>query len=291
MKSPRRTIKGSGRQLFASLAVALIALIFGFALLYGGSYNVSALEQHTQPVYNILQFAMARSTAVRAALVDVPNLDEVNALAGLALYAEHCQQCHGAPGIGPEAFSLGMMPAPTAIASIARKRSAAEIFWMTANGIKMTGMPAWRYRMSDQEIWQVVAFIDRVVPNVMVPEYLALRERAAENFGPMQADGTFEPDPDTNLLEYGRMALQEYNCATCHDIPGVTAADNHVGPPLGGINERSFIAGVLANTDENLARFIRFPREVDPKTAMPNLGVSQQHARWMVYYFRSLEEG
>jgi mono/diheme cytochrome c family protein len=280
----------SGRHLFVSLAVAGTALLFGVALIYSGFYNVSALAQHTQPVYNILDTVLVRSIAMRSRSVEVPDLEQMDSLAGLALYAEHCQQCHGSPGIAPDAFSLGMMPSPTAIASIARKRSAREIFWASKNGVKMSGMPAWRYRMSDQELWQVVAFITRVVPNVTVPEYSALRERAAEKFGSLQATGTFVPDPDASLIEYGRVALQEYNCASCHEIPGVTAAKNHVGPPLDGVSGRSFIAGVLANTDENLVRFIRFPREVDPKTMMPNMGVSEQHAQWMVYYFRSLED-
>ncbi|MCW8193913.1 c-type cytochrome [Proteobacteria bacterium 005FR1] len=282
-------VRPAKRTLAVIAALGFAALLFGYGLLYSGWYNVSALEQHLRPVYKVLQYAMTRAVAVRSDRVEVPDLESVDALAGLALYERHCRECHGAPGVGPDSFALGMMPAPTALASFAFERSPAEIFWLTENGIKMSGMPAWRYRMDDREIWQVVAFIKQV-PHLTTPEYLALRERAAERFGSLEAAGAFEPDPDRNLVEYGRVALQQYNCGSCHEIPGVIAADSQVGPPLGGVTGRSFIAGVLANTDENLIRWIRFPREVDPKTTMPNLNVSQLHAQWMVYYLRSLEE-
>lgn len=263
-----------------------------FALfLYFGVYNVSALEQHTAPVYRLLQFAMVRSMAARSdtEVPDLQTLDWQNN--GIYLYEEHCQQCHGAPGVGPESFSLGMVPAPTAVASIARKRKPAEIFWVTRHGIKMSGMPAWRYRLTDQQIWQVVAFVNQI-PDLTVSEYLALRNQLDVDTDQLEANAAelHEISRDTDLVERGRTALQQYNCSSCHRIPGVVSAQNDVGPPLGDITRRSFIAGILKYSDENLIGWIRFPSEVDPKSAMPNLGVTETHAREMVAYFRSLQE-
>src|SRR5690606_18814216 len=83
-----------------------------------------------------------------------------------------------------------------------------------------------------------------------------------------------QPRSDREWIRRGRMALQQYNCSSCHDIAGVTAATNHVGPPITHITRRSFIAGLLPMTDENLAYWIRFPDKVDPKTTMPDLGVT-----------------
>jgi mono/diheme cytochrome c family protein len=291
MKFPRKGgwVSVSGRQIATLLGLGLVVVVFAFALLNQGAYNITALKQHTQLIYNVLGYAMMRSLETRSRDIELPDLEEVNVLAGIALYEEHCMRCHGAPGIGPDSFSLGMVPAPTAIASIARKRDAKEIYWAIENGIKMTGMPAWRYRMSDEQMWQLVAFVIKVT-ELSVPEYTDLRERALAVYGTPEGSGHFEMDPESSPIEYGRVALQQYNCAACHQIPGVTSADNHVGPPLAGVAKRAFIAGVLANTDENLIRFIRFPQEVDPKSAMPNLGVSEFHARLMVLYLRSLEE-
>jgi cytochrome c1 len=51
-----------------------------------------------------------------------------------------------------------------------------------------------------------------------------------------------------------------------------------VGPPLTGIRNRVYVAGMLANTPENLARWIHDPKSVNNRTAMPNLGVTKEDA-------------
>ena len=88
--------------------------------------------------------------------------------------------------------------------------------------------------------------------------------------------------------ESGRLLLRQYGCITCHDISGVAGAKGNVGPPLNGIRNRVYLAGVLTNTPQNMARWIRTPQELAPGTAMPNLQVTEQHAQDMVaYLYRS----
>lgn len=89
--------------------------------------------------------------------------------------------------------------------------------------------------------------------------------------------------------ENGRLLLRQFSCGACHRIPGVAAAEGKVGPPLDGIARRVYIAGVLPNTPQNMAAFIRFPQHADPRTAMPNMGVGAAHARDMVAYLSRLE--
>lgn len=88
--------------------------------------------------------------------------------------------------------------------------------------------------------------------------------------------------------ENGKLLLRQFACGSCHEIPGVVAARGKVGPPLGGIARRVYIAGVLPNTPERMAQFIRAPQSADPRTAMPDLGVTEEHARDMVAYLYSL---
>jgi cytochrome c2 len=89
--------------------------------------------------------------------------------------------------------------------------------------------------------------------------------------------------------ENGRLLLRQFACGSCHEIPGVAAAKGRVGPPLGGVARRVYLAGVLPNTPENMAAFIRAPHKADPRTAMPDLGVSEPHARDMVAYLYTLK--
>ena len=88
--------------------------------------------------------------------------------------------------------------------------------------------------------------------------------------------------------ENGRLLLRQFGCGGCHTIPGVAAAQGRVGPPLEGISRRVYLAGALPNTPENMLGFIRTPQSVDPRTAMPDLGVSDAHGRDMVAYLYTL---
>jgi cytochrome c len=82
--------------------------------------------------------------------------------------------------------------------------------------------------------------------------------------------------------------MRKYGCQSCHTVPGVVGANGLVGPPLAGIASRSYIAGVLPNAPDNMLRWIRDPKAVDPLTAMPNTGVTESDARHIVAYLYTL---
>ncbi len=88
--------------------------------------------------------------------------------------------------------------------------------------------------------------------------------------------------------ERGERVIREKNCGSCHTIPGVRGAEGLVGPPLMFFARRTYIAGELPNTPENLVRWVRGPQTVEPNTAMPNLGLSEQQARDVVAYLYTL---
>jgi cytochrome c2 len=103
--------------------------------------------------------------------------------------------------------------------------------------------------------------------------------------------GCGEPPPPAVAgdPENGKLLLRQFACGSCHAIPGVAAANGKVGPPLGGVAGRVYLAGVLPNTPETMAAFIREPQKADPKTAMPDMGVAEAHARDMVAYLYTLK--
>jgi cytochrome c len=77
----------------------------------------------------------------------------------------------------------------------------------------------------------------------------------------------------------GRQLIQHFGCGSCHSIPGVPGATATVAPSLEKVKSRQFLAGRLSNTPENLQKWIRKPRSVDPKTAMPDVGLDEAQAR------------
>jgi cytochrome c1 len=53
-------------------------------------------------------------------------------------------------------------------------------------------------------------------------------------------------------------------------------------------SDRTFIAGEVPNTTENLIKWVRSPQSIEPNTAMPNLGLSEQEARDVAAYLYTL---
>jgi cytochrome c1 len=62
-------------------------------------------------------------------------------------------------------------------------------------------------------------------------------------------------------------------------VAHVRQALGRVGPSLDGIALRAMIAGKLANSPDNLRRWIRDPQAVTPGTDMPDLSVGDGDAR------------
>jgi len=82
----------------------------------------------------------------------------------------------------------------------------------------------------------------------------------------------------------GPAAIAHYGCGGCHTIHGITGAHGLVGPPLGGVGQRVYIAGQQRNSPDNLVSWIRYPRHVAPHTAMPEMGVTERDARDIAAY-------
>jgi cytochrome c2 len=98
-----------------------------------------------------------------------------------------------------------------------------------------------------------------------------------------------QPPPASGDAERGRLLLRQFPCRHCHTIPGVANARGKVGPPLDRLSQRVYLAGTLPNTRDNLVRWILAPQDVKPGSAMPDLGVTELHARDMAAYLYTLE--
>ena len=159
----------------SAAAIGVIAIV-GFA--YSGIYDVSAGSSHSSMVNWLLSTTSHASIARRAKDIEVPNLsDDAMARAGVNDFNGMCAGCHGAPGRDPEAMGQGLNPPPPDLAESAAEMSPAELFWVTKNGIKMTGMPEWGATHDDDAIWPVVALMTRL-PELNAGQYQELIDSA-----------------------------------------------------------------------------------------------------------------
>jgi cytochrome c1 len=275
--APARSTHFRKRALAVVAALLLAAAAAGLTI-YSGVYDVSAMRQHTGPVYWVLEATMRQAVRRRAADITPPPLSDPQLVRrGFLLHRESCVQCHGAPGVTPDDAGKGLLPQPNNLAQAALEWSAAEIYWVTQNGLKMTGMPAWGMRYPEADLWAIVAFV-KYLPTMTAAEYAAMARAAPRGATPEW------PAAGAGDAGKGLLALQQYACTTCHHIPGMVGSVAWVGPPLDGIAGRTYLAGRLPNSRENLVRWIRDPKAISPATLMPDLGVTEQHARDMAAY-------
>jgi len=99
--------------------------------------------------------------------------------------------------------------------------------------------------------------------------------------------GTVSPVPGGDS-QRGAESVSRYGCGSCHTIGGIAGAHGLVGPPLTGLRNRMYIAGMLPNDAENLVHWIRHPKQVNAGTAMPELGVTAADAADIAAYIYSI---
>jgi mono/diheme cytochrome c family protein len=268
---------------YGFLATCACALAGGLAFMYSGIYNVATASQHTRVVYWTLEQGKRASVRTHATGIVAPTFDEAMLRKGAQCFHVNCVQCHGGPGQAPADFAGGLLPGAKSLVQTARELPIEQVYWITRNGIRLTAMPAWEFRLADSELWAVAAFVHRELPRLDVEQY---RERvAAASADQCQGPGGGAP-PDA---ERGLTAMNQYGCQNCHIIPGITGPAIHVGPSLEQFARRPLIAGTYPNTPENVVRWLREPQSVRPRTLMPDLGVTQQHALDMHAYLATLE--
>jgi mono/diheme cytochrome c family protein len=83
--------------------------------------------------------------------------DEKNYLSGVGVYKKNCVVCHGLPGEPKSFIAEGMYPRPPQLFQGVGVTDdpASETYWKVENGIRLTGMPGFKGRLSETEIWQV----------------------------------------------------------------------------------------------------------------------------------------
>jgi mono/diheme cytochrome c family protein len=162
-----------------------IVVAGGVAFALSGAYNVAATAPHTAPVRWLLEETMDRSVEARSGAIEVPPLEDPKMIrTGYEHYRENCEVCHAAPGAPVSEIATGLEPPPPNLTEADddedEEPSPAELFWVTKNGIKMTGMPAWGPTHDDDEIWAIVVFL-RKLPGMTPQEYAALGREAGND--------------------------------------------------------------------------------------------------------------
>jgi mono/diheme cytochrome c family protein len=158
--------------------VLLVVVLAALGFIHSGIYDVAAGTPDTGLIQWALETTQSRAVQRRAEQVKAPPLDDPDLIrTGLIEYHEMCVVCHGAPGVPISPTGQGLNPSPPLLADESAEEDAGELFWVTKNGIKMTGMPAFGVTHSDEELWAIVAFLKRM-GDLSPEEYQKMVEEA-----------------------------------------------------------------------------------------------------------------
>ena len=185
------------------IVLAFLGGLAGGATVAFGLYNVSAAVPHLPPVRWALHTTFRQAVKLRApAASDVPAdlMDPARVELGARHFDAACAMCHAAPGRERTATVWRMRPEPPHVTEAVAHWEPRHLHWILAEGVKMSGMPAWPSPRAD-EPWSTVGFLEAVRGMMDAEGYAALTAP------PEVAEGAF---PETFAY-----------CAGCHGTDGV----------------------------------------------------------------------
>lgn len=153
------------------LLAVLIALFGGYLLVRSGYIPANA-----DAAPGRIETWMARTSLHATLRREAPKEDNPVALTdanlgeGLRLFAENCAVCHGGARDAPSPIAKGLYQKPPQLARDGVEDDPDGVsFWKIKHGIRLTGMPSFRYTLTDRQIWTLVLFVkhmDQLPPAV-----------------------------------------------------------------------------------------------------------------------------
>ena len=139
--------------------IAGVAAVCGCVFLYFRfGFAPVAVSSQPMPFETYLAQTGLRSVTNRAGAVPSPvPAAESNLMTGANTYRNACAECHGLPNMARTSVQQNMFPSPPSLLSGkgVTDDPVGRTHWVVANGIRMTGMPAFQNLYSDEELWDV----------------------------------------------------------------------------------------------------------------------------------------
>jgi mono/diheme cytochrome c family protein len=133
--------------------------------LLGALFSGCTADKHPSPEEtNLANAAKDVAIPLEAGKMQNPLPDSAEVVSqGQEVFLGACAQCHGADGRGDTDLGRSMAPPAMDLSSAhVQHWSDAELFWIVQNGVRLTGMPAWKSSISENDTWKLALFIHSI---------------------------------------------------------------------------------------------------------------------------------
>ncbi len=153
------------------IIVTLIVIAIAVYIYFGTGMAPVATAANAMPFEKRLASMALHARVKKEMPTQVPiQADEANLTEGAHIYIEHCSVCHGLPGKPQNPIGAGEFPKPPHLfkGHGVTDDPPGETYWKVANGIRLTGMPAFNKHLSETELWQVSLLLatEKLPPSV-----------------------------------------------------------------------------------------------------------------------------
>jgi thiosulfate dehydrogenase len=158
------------RFLSGFIAVIAIVVLAGFLWL-----RLGFMDARADAPENVMERAVAMPALDASVRRHAPQLQnpvattDDNLEAGMKVYQNHCAGCHGDIHQPRAALGDSLYPRAPQFLEDAPDMPEYQNFYIIQHGIRLSGMPASRNSLKEEEIWQVTTFLshmDKLPPQV-----------------------------------------------------------------------------------------------------------------------------
>ena len=152
------------RSFLLGVIVTILCIVLGgYFVMKQGYVDFSADQRPSSTETHFAMAAVDASTDRHAGNQKNPlQSSEETLVGGSILYRDHCAGCHGTPSNPDSQFGHSFNPPVPQFFKEGSDMADNQSFYIIQHGVRWSGMPSWNRTLSENEIWQIVAFLGHI---------------------------------------------------------------------------------------------------------------------------------
>jgi mono/diheme cytochrome c family protein len=181
----------------------LVVLLGGYCYVRGGF-----VDPRADTAVGLLEKKMAMPSLDAALDRHAPEAQnpiqptDANLTAGMTIYQTNCASCHGDIHHPRSVLADALYPRAPQFVDDAPDMPENQNFYIVQHGVRLSGMPAWKQALTEQEMWQVTTFLSHM--DKLTPQVSASWKSAA---GGSQDEGSSHDEPNMDMKGKGSMSM------------------------------------------------------------------------------------